>query len=197
MSEGLRERVREREGRHYKESYSPCTFREILSRMRSVERKILQSIPGVWGRGLTPARMRTNSSCMAMMLIWVSHTVWNGNRENGAGWGGCPDGHAYVNMGLAGRLQASEAQIMGSWARRLLRLRVRAALLSGLILAHVLGQKLHNLSQLHRFVQRWFKDLMTLINGKRSSQRIILFLARAELIEFLIKRLVRTGLMIV
>lgn len=95
------EREREREGRWYKGSYSPCAFHEILSLMGSVERKILKSIPGVWGRSLTPARMRTNSNCMAMMLIWVSHSAWNGNKESRAGWGGWADRHAYVNMGFA------------------------------------------------------------------------------------------------
>lgn len=43
------------------------------------------------------------------------------------------DMHMWI-WGWQAGLQTSEAQIMGSWARRLLRLRVRAALLSGLSL---------------------------------------------------------------
>lgn len=88
---------------------------ETLSRMGSVERKILKSIPGVWGRSLTPARMRTNSSCMAMMMIWVSHSAWNWNRGSRAGWGGWVDRHAYVNMGFAD-LWISNNGAMSSWA---------------------------------------------------------------------------------
>lgn len=186
--ESEKEKEREREGRWYKGSYSPCAFHEILSRMGSVERKILKSIPGVWGRSLTPARMRTNSNCMAMMLIWVSHSVWNGNRESRAELAE-EDEWIDMHMWIWG-LQTSKSQIMGSWACRLLRLGVA---IWTVVLAHVLGKKLHNLSRLCWFVQCWNKYLMTLINKKSSSP----FLGRAGLTVSMLKRLVRAGLVLV